>query len=72
MDHPWIGRPVLDEMGFVAGEHLDSIQDTLYLHDFTHIGEKLLEVSRQPSGALCAAARTNLVVIIMSTIAVVC
>jgi hypothetical protein len=27
MDHPLIGRPVLDEMGFVASQHLDSVRD---------------------------------------------
>jgi hypothetical protein len=38
MDHPLIGRPVLDEMGFVASQHLDSVRDRLHLHDFSHIG----------------------------------
>jgi hypothetical protein len=27
MGHPLIGRPVLDEMGFVASQHLDSVRD---------------------------------------------
>jgi hypothetical protein len=33
MDHPLIGRPVLDEMGFVASQHLDSVRDKFHLHD---------------------------------------
>jgi hypothetical protein len=52
MDHPLIGRPVLDEMGFVAWQHLDSVRDKFHLHDFSHIGEELLEVGKQPLGAL--------------------
>jgi hypothetical protein len=52
MDHPLIGRPVLDEMGFVASQHLDSVRDKFHLHDFSHIGEELLEVGKQPLGAL--------------------
>jgi hypothetical protein len=52
MDHPLIGRPVLDEMGFVASQHLDSIRDKFHLHDFSHIGEELLEMGKQPLGAL--------------------
>jgi hypothetical protein len=52
MNHPLIGRPVLDEMGFVASQHLDSVRDTFHLHDFSHIGEKLLDICKQPSGAL--------------------
>jgi hypothetical protein len=52
MDHPLIGRPVLDEMGFVASQHLDSVRDKLHLHDFSHIGEELLEMGKQPLGAL--------------------
>jgi hypothetical protein len=47
-----IGRPVLDEMGFVASQHLDSVRDKFHLHDFSHIGEKLLEMGKQPLGAL--------------------
>jgi hypothetical protein len=43
MDHPLIGRPVLDEMGFVASHHLDSVRDKFHLHDFSHIGEELLK-----------------------------
>jgi hypothetical protein len=52
MDHPLIGRPVLDEMGFVASQQLDSIRDKFHLHDFSHIGEDLLKVGMQPLGAL--------------------
>jgi hypothetical protein len=52
MDHPLIGRPVLDEMGFVASQHLDSARDKFHLHDFSHIGEELLEMGKQPLGAL--------------------
>jgi hypothetical protein len=52
MDHPLIGRPVLDEMGFVASQDLDSIRDKFHLHDFSHIGEELLEMSKKPLGAL--------------------
>jgi hypothetical protein len=52
MDHPLIGRPVLDEMGFVASQHLGSVRDKLHLHDFSHIDEELLEMGKQPLGAL--------------------
>jgi hypothetical protein len=52
MDHPLIGRPVVDEMGFVASLYLDSIRDRFHLHNFSHIGEELLEMGKQPSGAL--------------------
>jgi hypothetical protein len=52
MDHPLIGRPVLDEMGFVASQHLDSVRDKFHLHDFSHIGEELLDMGKQPLGAL--------------------
>jgi hypothetical protein len=52
MDHPLIGRPVLDEMGFVASQHLDSVRVKFHLHDFSHIGEELLEMGKQPSGGL--------------------
>jgi hypothetical protein len=52
MDHPLIGRPVLDEMGFVASQHLDSVRDEFHLHDFSLIGEELLEMGKQPLGAL--------------------
>jgi hypothetical protein len=52
MDHPLIGRPILDEIGFVASQHLDSVRDKFHLHDFSHIGEELLEMSKQHLGAL--------------------
>jgi hypothetical protein len=52
MDHPLIGRPVLDEMGFVASQHLGSVRDKYHLQDFSHIGEELLEMDKQPLGAL--------------------
>jgi hypothetical protein len=52
MDHPLIGRPVLDEMGFVASQHLDSVPDNFHLYNSIYIGEELLEISKQPSGAL--------------------
>jgi hypothetical protein len=52
MDHPLIGRPVLNEMGFVASQHLDSVRNKFRLHDFSHIGEELLEMGKQPLGAL--------------------
>jgi hypothetical protein len=38
MDHLLIRRPVLDEMGFVACQHLDSVRDKFHLQDFSHIG----------------------------------
>jgi hypothetical protein len=52
MDHLLIGRPDLDEMGFVASQHLDSVRDKFHLHDLSHIGEELLDMQRQPLGAL--------------------
>jgi hypothetical protein len=52
MDHPLIGRPVLDEMGFVASQHLDSVQDKFHLHDFSHIDKELLGMDEQHSGVL--------------------
>jgi hypothetical protein len=52
MDHPLIGRPVLDEMGFVASQHLDSVRDKLHLHDLSHICEELLDMYMQPLGSL--------------------
>jgi hypothetical protein len=52
VDNPLIGRSVLDEMGFVASQHLDSVRDKFHLHDFSHIGEELLEMGKQPLGAL--------------------
>jgi hypothetical protein len=52
MDHPLIERPVLDEMGFVATQHLDSVRDKFRLHDFSNIDKELLKMVNQPSGAL--------------------
>jgi hypothetical protein len=52
MDHPLIGRPVLDEMGFLASQHLNSVRDKFHLHDFSHIGEEILETGKQPLGAM--------------------
>jgi hypothetical protein len=52
MDHPLIGSPVLDEMCFVASQHLDSVRDKIHLHDFSHIGEELLDICKPPLGAL--------------------
>jgi hypothetical protein len=47
-----IGRPILAEMDFVASQHLDSVRDKFHLHDFSHIGEELLEMKKHPSGVL--------------------
>jgi hypothetical protein len=52
MDHPLIESPALDEMGFVASQRLDSVRDKFHLHDFSHIGEELLEICKRPSGAM--------------------
>jgi hypothetical protein len=52
MEHPLIGRPVLDKMGFVASQHLDAVRNKFHLHDFSHIGEELLDMGKQPLGAL--------------------
>jgi hypothetical protein len=51
MDHPLIGRPVLDGMGFVASQHLDSGRDKFHLHGFSRIGDELLDIGKQPLGA---------------------
>jgi hypothetical protein len=51
MNHPLIGRPVLDKMGFVASQHLDSVRDKFHLHDFSYVGEELLNMRKQPLGA---------------------
>jgi hypothetical protein len=51
MDHPLIRRPVLDEMGFVASQHLDSVRGKLHLQNFSHISKELLEMSKQTLGA---------------------
>jgi hypothetical protein len=50
MDHPLIERPVLDEMGFVASQHLDSVRDKFHLHDLSHIGEEILDMGKQLFG----------------------
>jgi hypothetical protein len=47
-----IGRPVLVEMGFVTSQHLDSVRDKFRLHDFSHIGEELLDMCKKPLGVL--------------------
>jgi hypothetical protein len=52
MGHPLIRGPVLDEMGFVASQHLDSVRDKFHLQDFSHIDEDLLEMGKQPLSAL--------------------
>jgi hypothetical protein len=52
MDHPLIGRSILDEMSFVASQHLDAVRDKFHLHDFSHIGEELLKMGKQPLSAL--------------------
>jgi hypothetical protein len=52
MDHPLIGRAVLDEMGFVASQHLDSVRDKFHLLYFSHVGKKLLEIGKQLLGVL--------------------
>jgi hypothetical protein len=48
MDHLLIGEPVLDEMGFVASQRLDSIRDRLNLRDFSQIGKELFEMGVLP------------------------
>jgi hypothetical protein len=52
MDHALIGSPVLDEMGFVVSQHMDSVRDGFHLHDFSHISKELLEIGKQNLGAL--------------------
>jgi hypothetical protein len=52
MDHPLIGGPVLDEMDLVASQHLDSVRGKLHLQDFSLIVEELLDMCKQPLGAL--------------------
>jgi hypothetical protein len=52
LDDRLIGRPVLDEMGFVASQHLDSVRDKFNLHDFSHIGEGLFNTGKKPLDAL--------------------
>jgi hypothetical protein len=36
----------------VTSQHLDSVRDKFHLHDFSHIGEELLEMVKKPLGAL--------------------
>jgi hypothetical protein len=48
MDHHLIRRPVIVERGFVAIQHLDSVRDKFHLHDFSHIGEEILKMGKQP------------------------
>jgi hypothetical protein len=50
MDHPLIGGPVLDDMGFVASQHLDSVRDKFHLHDFSYMGEELLDIGQAAFG----------------------
>jgi hypothetical protein len=52
MDHPLFGSPVLSEMVFVASQHLDSVREKFHPHDFSHIVDELLEMEKQPLGAL--------------------
>jgi hypothetical protein len=52
MDHPLIGRSVLDKLGFVASQHLDSVRDKIRLHEFSHFGEERLDMGKQPLGAM--------------------
>jgi hypothetical protein len=52
MDHPLIGKPVVDEMGFVASQHLDSVRDKFHQHDFSHISEELLNMGKKPLSSL--------------------
>jgi hypothetical protein len=52
MDHALIKRPVVDEMNFVASQHLDSVRDKLHLDNFSHIDEELLDIGKQDLGAL--------------------
>jgi hypothetical protein len=39
-------------MGFVASQNLDSVREKFHLHDFSHIGEELSDMGKQPLGAL--------------------
>jgi hypothetical protein len=52
MGHPLIKGPVLDEMGLVESQHLDSVRDKFHLHNFSHIGEELLDMGNQLFSAL--------------------
>jgi hypothetical protein len=59
MDHPLIGRPVLDGMGFVASQHLESERDKFHLHDSSHIGEKLFETNEKAAFGRPVKASTH-------------
>jgi hypothetical protein len=39
-------------MGFVASQNLDSVREKFHLYDFSHIGEELSDMGKQPLGAL--------------------
>jgi hypothetical protein len=52
MDHPLIARPVLDEISFVASQHLDAVRGKFHLHDFSRICAELLDMAKQRLGAL--------------------
>jgi hypothetical protein len=36
----------------VSSQHLGSVRDKFHLHDFSHIVEELLDMGKQPLGAL--------------------
>jgi hypothetical protein len=59
MDHPLIGRPVLDETDFVASQHLDSVWDRSHQHDVSHIDEGLLEMDKQPERSVKSPTRAR-------------
>jgi hypothetical protein len=52
MYHPLIGSPVLDEIGFVASQHLDSMRDKFHLHAFSYIGDEIFNIAKKSLGAL--------------------
>jgi hypothetical protein len=52
MGHLLIGRPVLDDIGIVTVQYLDSVREKFHMHDFSHIGAELLGMGKHPSGAL--------------------
>jgi hypothetical protein len=39
-------------MGLVASQHLDSVRDKFHLHNFSHIGEELVDMGKKPLSAL--------------------
>jgi hypothetical protein len=39
-------------MDFVESQHLDSVRDKFHLHVISHIGEGILDMGKQPLGAL--------------------